>query len=741
LKLPKKPKPVSRLPSESEIISYLAQSPGASGKRDIARAFGVKGQDKTALKVLLRDLERAGKTNRRRKRIEAAGSFVGATLLEVEGIDADGDIFGRPVGWKDGEAPLVLIATQSLPARAPKPGEQILAALTPQDDETYPFRARVIRSFDQNAPRTLGVYREGRAKGEARIVPIDKKSRHDFRVDTRGLAAEDGELVAIDVPRGRGFGLAAARITQKLGNVSDPRNISLLAIHQHGIPDSFPQAVMKEVEGLAPFTPAHRIDLRHIPLITIDPADARDHDDAVWAEADTIENNTNGYRVIVAIADVSHYVRSGTALDREARKRGNSTYFPDRVVPMLPERISNDLCSLKEDQDRPAIACEMIFDATGHKTSHKFTRIIMRSAASLSYEEAQAAIDGRPSTRAKPLLDTVLTPLWAAYRTVSKARDMRSPLELDLPERKIILSKDGHVDKIITPERLDAHRLIEEFMILANVAAAEELEKRKTPLLYRAHDEPSKEKIRALAEFLQTMGKDFALGQVLNTKAFNRLLKSVEGSEFARAVHEIVLRTQSQAIYSPLNVGHFGLALRRYAHFTSPIRRYADLIVHRALITACKLGDDGLSKDDITQLEETATIISTAERRSMLAERETGDRLAASYLAEHQGATFKGRISGVVGAGLFVKLNDTGADGFVPVASLGQDFFEFDQTSHALTGRSTGEMFQIGDSVDVRLLEVAPIKGGLRLEMISEGRTSTAPKKKSPHRGKLVRRR
>jgi ribonuclease R len=408
---------------------------------------------------------------------------------------------------------------------------------------------------------------------------------------------------------------------------------------------------------------------------------------------------------------------------------------------MLPERISNDLCSLKENQDRPAIACEMIFDAAGHKLSHKFTRIIMRSAASLSYEEAQAAFDGRPSARAKPLLETALKPLWAAYAALTKARDSRSPLELDLPERKIILDPKGHVARIVTPERLDAHRLIEEFMIQANVAAAEELEKRKVPLLYRAHDEPSKEKIRALADFLQTMGKDFTLGQVLNTKAFNRLLKSVEGSEYARAVHEIVLRTQSQAIYSPLNVGHFGLALLRYAHFTSPIRRYADLIVHRALITGCRLGEDGLSKDDIDSLEETAEMISAAERRSMLAERETGDRLAASYLAEHQGAVFKGRISGVVGAGLFVKLDDTGADGFVPVASLGQDFFDFDQTSHALTGRSTGEMFQIGDSVDVRLLEVAPIKGGLRLEMVSQGRTSNTPQKKHRKRGKPVRRR
>ena len=464
-----------------------------------------------------------------------------------------------------------------------------------------------------------------------------------------------------------------------------------------------------------------------MPLITIDPADARDHDDAVWAKADDDPANPDGHVITVAIADVAAYVRPGTSLDREARIRGNSTYFPDRVVPMLPERISNDLCSLREGEDRPALAVVMTFDREGHKKKHKFHRIIMRSAAKLSYEEAQAAIDGKPSARAKSVLKEALEPVWAAYHCVLKARTIRSPLDLDLPERRIVLDKLGNVEKVVVPQRLDAHKLIEEFMIQANVAAAEELEHRKSPLLYRVHEEPSKEKVRALMEFLKTVGKDFALGQVLHTKQFNRLLKSVEGEEFERVVHEVVLRTQAQAIYSSRNAGHFGLSLRRYAHFTSPIRRYADLIVHRALVGVLGFGPDGLTGEDISRLDETAEMISAAERRSMLAERDTIDRLVAAHLAHQAGATFGARISGVVSVGLFVRLDDTGADGFVPASTLGRDYYQYDDKAHALTGQRTGEMFRLGDTVQVKLIEATPIKGGLRFEMMSEGRKSKRP--------------
>ncbi len=713
------------VPSEKELLDYLQNAPGGPSKRDIAKAFGLTGAAKIGLKKLLKDMEQRGVLNRQHKKLTTKGALPSIATIDVVGFDEHGELYGVPTEWDKGEPPRVLIKSQSsrsAETRPPKAGDRVLARVeTLLHDEHYGYAAKPLKNLSGRTTRVLGVYRE--FGDQTRIVAIDKKSRHDLQVaknDNGGAA--DGELVSAEIIRDRGRGLPQARVKERLGDVTDPRNISLIAIHQHGIPNNFPERVTTESGSLKTFSHEGREDFRQVPLITIDPIDARDHDDAVWAKPDDDPKNEDGHVVIVAIADVSAYVRSATSLDKEARIRGNSTYFPDRVVPMLPERISNDLCSLREGEDRPALAITMVFDKSGHKLRHTFHRIIMRSAARLAYEEAQTAIDGLPGPKAKAILNNVLRPLWAAYACVLKARDLRSPLELDLPERKILLDSKGNVRQVVVPQRLDAHKLIEEFMIQANVAAAEELEKRKSPLLYRVHDEPAKERIRALSLFLKTIGEDFALGQVLNTKQFNRLLKQVKGADFERVVHDVVLRTQSQAIYSSQNAGHFGLALRRYAHFTSPIRRYADLIVHRALISALGFGSDGLSQEDVAQLDDTAEMISAAERRSMIAERETNDRLVASFLAGQAGATFAGRISGVVGAGLFIRLDETGADGFVPVSTLGRDYFVHDDVRHALIGRASSEMYQLGDSVQVKLIEATPVKGGLRLEMVSEGR-------------------
>ena len=601
----------------------------------------------------------------------------------------------------------------------PRKGERVLARIEPARDGRYRFRARVIRKLTDRSKRVLGVYRIAKGHG-ARVVPADKKARHELQVlagDENG--ARNGELVEVDIVRARGHGLPLARVRERLGDLTSQRNISLIAIHQHGIPNEFAEKVIHESEALKPFARARRTDLRGVPLVTIDPPDARDHDDAVWAETD---GKTGATSVIVAIADVAAYVRPGTALDREARIRGNSVYFPDRVVPMLPERISNDLCSLREGEERPALACFMSFDKTGRKTAHRFERVIMRSAAKLSYETAQAAIDGRGGGKAEALLEQVLKPLWQAYAILRKGRAAREPLELDLPERKLILDAHGLIERVVTPLRLDAHRLIEEFMIQANVSAAEELEAKKTPLLYRVHEPPSEEKIRALAEFLHTVGMALPMGQVMRPKHFNRILGEVKGKDYQHLVNEVVLRTQAQAVYSSGNKGHFGLSLRRYAHFTSPIRRYADLIVHRALVSALGMGSDGLSTEDISRLKDTADMISDAERRAMAAERETADRLIASHLAAQTGAVFRGRIGGVVGAGLFVTLDDSGASGFVPVATLGSGYFVYDQTRHALIGERTGATWQLGDRLEVRLVEATPVSGGMRFEVVSEPR-------------------
>jgi ribonuclease R len=364
----------------------------------------------------------------------------------------------------------------------------------------------------------------------------------------------------------------------------------------------------------------------------------------------------------------------------------------------------------------------MVIGADGRKRSHTFHRVLMRSQAKLSYEQAQAAADGWPDDAVVPIASSIIAPLYAAYYALKKARDEREPLDLDLPERKLLLTLHGTVDRVITAQRLDAHRLIEEFMILANVAAAETLERARVPLIYRVHDEPGIEKVNALREFLATLDISFAKGGVLKPAQFNHVLARVKGTEVEKLVNEIVLRTQAQAEYAAENYGHFGLALRRYAHFTSPIRRYADLIVHRGLIRALKLGDDGLPDIDVRALGEVAAGISAAERRAMKAERETVDRLIAYFLADRVGSTFEGHIAGVTRAGLFVKLDETGADGFIPARTLGRDYYRYEERSHALVGADTGETHRLGDRVTVRLAEAAPVAGALRFELLSEGR-------------------
>jgi ribonuclease R len=627
-----------------------------------------------------------------------------------------------PMDWNADEGVPPRIRIKPKPGLAPGAGDHVLCRISPAEgEEGVDYVASPIKLLPRERTRQLGIYREGRDGGI--IEPIDKKALREWRLPPGDkVDAADGDLVRFEVTK-TGRALAPhARIMERIGPPESERAISLIAIENYNLPNVFPKAVEDELDGLKAPTLRGREDLRKIPLITIDPEDARDHDDAVWAAPDDDQANEGGHVVLVAIADVSFYVRPGTALDREALKRGNSVYFPDRVVPMLPEKLSNDLCSLIEGVDRPCLAVRMVFDKDGHKTGHRFVRGMMRSAAKLAYGEAQAGIDGRPGAKAKPLVDGVLKPLWAAYETLKKARDKRGPLDLDLPERKIVLDETGRVARIVTPERLDAHRLIEEFMIQANVAAAETLEEARSPLLYRVHDAPSDEKINALGEFLETIGLSIAKGTRLQPLHFNRILSKTKDGEFSELVNEVILRSQAQAEYSARNLGHFGLNLRRYAHFTSPIRRYADLIVHRGLVAALKLGPGGLTAEEIAELDNIAEQISQAERRAMSAERETVDRLIAMHLAGRIGATFQGRISGVTRAGLFVKMHDTGADGFIPASTIGRDYYVYVEAQHALIGERTGESYRLGDNVEVKLVEAHPAAGALRFQLVSEGR-------------------
>jgi ribonuclease R len=603
-------------------------------------------------------------------------------------------------------------------------GDRVLARITPLGaDADYPYQARTIKRLARARGQLLGIFR-ALSGGAGVIDPVDRKQLKEWPV-ARGQTNEagNGELVRFELTRSSRMGVQTARVTERLGNPQAQQMTSLIAVHAHGIPDAFPDSVLAEAQTAKEPDLGRREDLRHVPLVTIDPSDARDHDDAVWAEADPNPANRGGWVVIVAIADVAAYVRPGSALDKEARKRGNSVYLPDRVVPMRPERISNDLGSLIDDKPRACLAVRMIFNKDGRKLSQRFFRALMRSTASLTYEQAQAAIDERVDEVTAPLLDTVLRPLWGAYASLALAHTDRGPLELDLPERKILLDDKGRVRGVASPPRLDAHRLIEEFMIAANVAAAETLEAKRSPLIYRVHDSPSKQKLAALGEFLNTIGIKLPKSGTLKPAQFNRILADTRATPTAALVGEVILRSQAQAEYKPANFGHFGLNLRRYAHFTSPIRRYADLIVHRALVRAIGAGPDGLSDTEMNELDEIASHISETERRAMAAERETADRLIAAFLADRIGAKFHARVSGLVRTGLFVRLTETGADGFVPASSIGHENFFHDEVRQALVGEDSGLAYRLGDLVEVRLVEAIPTAGALRFEMLSEGRS------------------
>ncbi|MDR3488338.1 MAG: ribonuclease R [Bradyrhizobium sp.] len=729
-------------PERDAIVAFIRAHPGKVGTREIAREFGLKNADRVELKRILRELADQGAIARQGKKIQEPAALPPTVMADITGRDSDGELIATPTEWDEeqsGQAPKIRI---HIPRR-PQPGtaagvgdRALLRVEKPDGNEGAVYRGRVIKVVDHAKTRVLGIFR-ALPGGGGRLIPVDKKQAgrelNIAKADSHG--AEDGDLVSVDLVRSRGFGLASGKVKERLGSLASEKAVSLIAIHTHEIPQAFSPAALREAEEARPATLAGREDWRELPLVTIDPPDAKDHDDAVHAEPDPDPNNKGGYIVTVAIADVAFYVRPGSALDRDALTRGNSVYFPDRVVPMLPERISNDLCSLVPGEPRGALAVRMVIGADGRKRSHSFHRILMRSAAKLNYAQAQAAIDGRPDDTTGPLLDPILKPLYDSYAVVKRARDERDPLDLDLPERKILLKPDGTVDRVIVPERLDAHKLIEEFMILANVAAAEMLEKKALPLIYRVHDEPTLEKVHNLQEFLKTLDLPFAKSGALRPALFNRVLEQVRGHDSEPLVNEVVLRSQAQAEYAAENYGHFGLNLRRYAHFTSPIRRYADLIVHRALIRGLGLGEGALPETETVEtLNEVAAQISVTERRAMKAERETADRLIAHFLADRIGASFQGRISGVTRAGLFVKLSDTGADGLIPIRTLGTEYFNYDETRHALVGSRSGAMHRLGDVVDVRLVEAAPVAGALRFELLSEGHVAPRGKRRDAAR-------
>lgn len=703
------------LPTPEDLVSFLAASKTPQTKREIVRAFSIKGEERIALKAILRDLEKTGAIVKVSGAFSIPDSLPSVAIIEVVEIDIDGDTIARPVDWpseKQNDIPRIEIVPDGKGHSPLKVGDRVLASLRKFTDRLY--EGKVIRRLDDKRGRVLGLV--VRQKNTFLLQPTDKKAKYDFEIAQADLNnATAGDLAVGEIQPSRGLQRKKVRIVNVIGREDDPKAISLIALHEAGMHEDFLDKVLKETKGLKVPSLDGREDLRDIPLVTIDGADARDFDDAVFAEKDG-----DGYHIIVAIADVAYYVRPGTELDREAYRRGNSTYFPDRVVPMLPEALSNDLCSLRPKEDRACMAFHLWIDDQGQLKRHKIVRGLMRSLARLTYEQVQDARDGRPDDLTGMIMNTVIDPLYDAFAVLDAARVQRGALELDIKERKIIIDAKGNMTGVANRERYDSHKLIEEFMILANVAAAQSLENRKAPCVYRVHDRPSAEKLDSARDFLDTFGLALPKGQVIKPMQINAILRRAAEMEYSHLISEVVLRCQSQAVYSTENLGHFGLALSRYAHFTSPIRRYSDLLVHRSLITAYGLGHGGFGDRDVALLEEQCEHISQTERTSMEAERSAVDRFTASWLSERIGTQFNARINGVTRFGLFVTLEENGADGLIPIRTLPQDFYVHDEQQHALIGRRHGRVYRLGAKVDVRLKEADRLTGSSIFELAND---------------------
>ncbi len=722
------------LPSREQILEYIQSADGIVGKREIGKAFGLKGQEKIALKRLLKDMAEEGLIDGKRTAYHAMGGIPKVTVLRVVDIE-DGEPIAIPDNWQadDGGTPTRLRVVEAKKGKnrhaALKTGDRVLART---EEAGNGWTAHVIKKLPARTEGMLGVVELDDA-GKAWLAPTDKKVRSSSAIADLG-GAEPGQLVLCE-PAGRGP-KAGVNVVEVLGDPLAPKAFSLIAISKHGIPNVFGKETLEEAERAAdlPLNRDTRDDLRHLPIVAIDPADARDHDDAIWAEPD----GKGGFRAVIAIADVSYYVRPGGALDKEARKRGNSVYFPDRVVPMLPEILSADVCSLREGEGRAAMACHVDISHEGKITAARFTRAIVKIDEVIAYEDAQQRIDDGEAGEN-------LTNLWDCWKVLVKARDARDPLALDLPERRVVLNDEGKIEEIAIRERLDAHRVVEDFMIVANVAAAQALEKQNAPVVYRIHETPSREKLVALREYLDSFGRKFALGQVITPGLFNRMLAEVTDDSEKAQVMEAVLRTQTQAYYGPANMGHFGLSLASYAHFTSPIRRYADLLVHRSLVDAYKLeqpkpkadlpAKSGLSDTDRGNMETIADAISKTERRAMEAERDTVDRYVAAWLSGRVGETFDTRITGVQSFGFFATIVGLGGDGLVPVSTLGSDYFRYDESAQTLTGERTGQTYAPGDTLKLQLGEANPLTGALKfVPLDSDGNPIEARGGRPQHR-------
>jgi len=663
--------------------------------------------DYPEFEATLSELERGGQVVRNR---------AGLVLIAARANLLSGHVQGHRDGFgfliRDDRGPDVVLSETEMSKLVH--GDRALVRVTGVDRRGRP-EGEIVDVIERRTTRLVG--RLLNERGVSVVVPEDQRIRHDILVPPQsGAGARDGQVVVVEIVQQPQRNMqAVGRVVEVLGEIDDPGMEIEIAVRKFGVPHIFPEEVLAAAKELPTEVRrkdlAGRVDLRDIALVTIDGEDARDFDDAVYCEAD----GRKGWRLIVAIADVDHYVNSTSALDAEAQKRSTSVYFPRRVIPMLPEELSNGLCSLKPDVDRLVMVCDMTIRKDGTVRGYQFYSAVMHSHARLTYTEVWEALsnpDSRAAARHAKLLPR-LHELHEVYRAFAQARAKRGALELETTETQIICDANGRIERIVARVRNDAHRLIEECMLAANVCAADFLERKQHPTLLRVHEGPTPAKLETLRATLKAFGLQLGGGEAPQPGDYANLIGRLRARPDAPLLHMLLLRSMQQAQYSPHNAGHFGLAFGAYAHFTSPIRRYPDLLVHRCLKAV--LADrryippplhPGEETTPMTRWEQLGMMCSSNERRADDASRDVEAWLKSYYVRERVGETFSGSISAVVPFGLFVVLDELYVEGLVHVSDLGSEYFQFNEATHELRGERTGIRYRLGDRLTVQVARV-----------------------------------
>ena len=701
------------LPDDDALHAFINASPTPPKLRDIAKAFGLAPQQRAALRAKLHALA-AGQSL---PNTEQSENVPAVSLLQITSIDSDGYGLATPADAAETDSKEIVVLPSAKRGRAIQVGDRVLARVKPDPDGQ--MQAEVMRILPKSQSHIFGraVNTGSTARPRWILEPAEKGGKRDVPLkEITGLSFAEHDLLEAELVKEGGYRLMA-RPVRNLGSTEHPATFTALAIAEFGLRHVFIPDMLDAADKATLPELGTRTDLRHLPLVTIDGEDAKDFDDAVFAEP----AEEGKWRLIVAIADVSTYVRRGDSLDKEAQQRGNSVYLPGTVIPMLPEALSNGLCSLRPNEDRACLAVEILIDGQGQKISHNFFQALIRSSARLTYTTVQQVIEGVVDEADCPVKPGTIHHLIGAYRTLHAARLNRGTLNLDLSEARIQFDKSGEPVSVSQHYQQDAHQLIEEFMILANICAAETLEQARQPCVYRIHDQPDPEKIDSLRELTDALSLPFSKGQVITPHRFNELLAKVKDTDAETAVNEAVLRCQARAVYAPDNIGHYGLGLVRYAHFTSPIRRYADLLVHRALVRAIGTDNAELKLEPEDRLKEICAAISQTEQTAAKAERRTTARFAARILSQKDIKETEVTITGLTKSGLFVKLDDGASEGFVPRRTLPDDFYEPVAGGMMLLGRHHGWLFRLGDKLVCRLEDISPASGDITLSWCEGG--------------------